>query len=254
MRILILGGTTEASALVRGLLPHPGLAVTLSLAGRTASPTVEAVPTRVGGFGGAAGLARYLREHAIDQLVDATHPFAARIGRNAAEAAATTGVPILAIRRPAWLREPDDLWTEVDTVPDCVAALGAVPRRVFLTVGRMEVAAFAAAPQHDYVVRTIEPLGDALPVPRLTAIRARGPFDEMAEAALMREAAIAVLVTKNAGGRATYGKIAAARRLRLPVLIVRQPSKPAVACVTDAAAALDHIFDRLPLPSTRGLE
>ena len=246
MRILILGGTTEASALVRGLLPHPGLAVTLSLAGRTAKPAVEAVPTRVGGFGGAAGLARYLRDEAIDRLVDATHPFAARIGRNAAEAAETAGVPLLAIRRPAWTPEPGDLWTEVDTVADCVAALGASPRRVFLTVGRMEVAAFATAPQHDYVVRTIEPLGDGLPVPRLTAIRARGPFDEADEAVLMREAAIDVLVTKNAGGSATYGKIAAARRLRLPVVIVRQPRKPAVASVTDAAAALDRILARAP--------
>ncbi|TXM87305.1 cobalt-precorrin-6A reductase, partial [Methylobacterium sp. WL103] len=144
---------------------------------------------------------------------------------------------LLAIRRPAWARAPGDLWNEVESVADCVAALGAAPRRVFLTVGRMEVSAFAAAPQHEYVVRTIEPLGDALPVPRLTAIRARGPFDEAAETALMRDAAIAVLVTKNAGGAATYGKIAAARQLRLPVVIVRQPWKPAVETVADAAGA-----------------
>ena len=244
MRILILGGTTEASALVRGLLPYRGLAVTLSLAGRTANPAVEAVPTRVGGFGGAEGLARYLRAHRIDRLVDATHPFAARIGRNAAAAAEAANVPLLAIRRPPWMRAPDDLWTEVETVADCVPALGAAPRRVFLTVGRMEVATFAAAPQHAYVVRTIEPLGDALPVPRLTAIRARGPYDAAAETALMREAAIDVLVTKNAGGAATYGKIVAARELRLPVVIVRQPLKPAVAAVPDAASALQRILDR----------
>lgn len=254
MRILILGGTTEASALVRGLLPHPGLAVTLSLAGRTASPAVEAVPTRVGGFGGAEGLARYLREEAVERLIDATHPFAARIGRNAAEAAAATGVPLLAIRRPAWARAPGDLWTEVESVADCVAALGAAPRRVFLTVGRMEVSVFAAAPQHEYVVRTIEPLGDSLAVPRLTAIRARGPFDEAAETALMRDAGIAVLVTKNAGGAATYGKIAAARTLRLPVVIVRQPWKPEVETVADAAAAVARLVGAgRPHPTLRGV-
>ncbi len=241
MRILILGGTTEASALVRGLLPHADLSVTLSLAGRTTTPTVEAVPTRIGGFGGPEGLAHYLRDRAIDRLIDATHPFAARISRNAAEAAAAADVPLLAIRRPAWVRQADDLWTEVETVAECAKVLGAVPRRVFLTVGRMEVAVFAAAPQHAYVVRTIEPLGESLPVPRLTAIRARGPFDEAAETTLMRHSAIEVLVTKNAGGAATYGKIAAARTLRLPVVIVRQPWKPAVDAVGDAVAALERI-------------
>lgn len=242
MRILVLGGTGEAGALVRGLGSRPGLHVTLSLAGRTAAPAAEPVPTRIGGFGGAEGLARYLRDRAIDQLVDATHPFAARIGRNAAEAAAAAGVPLLAIRRPAWIRQPGDAWTEVDTVAACVAALGEAPRKVFLTVGRMEVAAFAAAPQHDYVVRTIEPLGAALPVPRLAAIRARGPFDAAAEEALMRAAGIAILVTKNAGGAATYGKVAAARALGIPVVIVRRPWKPEVASVADAAAALERVL------------
>ncbi|WP_375465907.1 cobalt-precorrin-6A reductase [uncultured Methylobacterium sp.] len=241
MRILILGGTGEASALVRGLGSRAGLSVTLSLAGRTAAPAREPVPTRIGGFGGAEGLARYLRAHAIDRLVDATHPFAARISRNAAAAAAETGVPLLAIRRPPWIRQAGDAWIEVDTIAQSVDALGVDPKTVFLTVGRMEVAAFANAPQHDYVVRTIEPLGEAMPVPRLTAIRARGPFDEAAETVLMREAGIAVLVTKNAGGNATYGKIAAARVLGLPVVIVRRPWKPDVPSVADAEAALDRL-------------
>ena len=158
MRILILGGTSEASALVAGLagMPHD---VTLSLAGRTAAPKAEPVPTRIGGFGGAEGLAAWMREDGTDLLVDATHPFAARMCVNAAEAAARAGIPLLAIRRPPWTREPGDRWTEVDTVADSVAALGEAPRRVFVTVGRLELAAFAAAPQHDYVVRTIEPRG-----------------------------------------------------------------------------------------------
>ncbi|WP_207919284.1 precorrin-6A/cobalt-precorrin-6A reductase, partial [Methylobacterium segetis] len=146
MRILILGGTGEASALVRGLAGS-GHAVTLSLAGRTAAPKPEAVPTRIGGFGGPEGLARYLTENGVDRLVDATHPFAARISRNAAEAAAMAGVPLLAIRRPPWERQAADAWREVGSVPEAVAALGEAPLRAFLTVGRQELAAFAAAPQ-----------------------------------------------------------------------------------------------------------
>ncbi|GJE61909.1 cobalt-precorrin-6A reductase [Methylobacterium trifolii] len=238
MRILILGGTGEASALVRALAGRAGFDLTLSLAGRTASPRRETVATRIGGFGGAEGLARYLSENRVDRLVDATHPFAARMSRNAAEAARAAAVPLLAIRRPAWLQQPGDRWTEVDSVADCVTALGESPRTVFLTIGRQEVAAFAAAPQHAYVVRTIEPVGGALPVPRLTELQARGPFDGAAEADYLREAGIEILVSKNAGGAATYGKIAAARALRIPVVMVRRPEKPDVPSVADADAAV----------------
>ncbi len=238
MRILILGGTGEASALARALAGRNDLSVMLSLAGRTAAPKAEPVPTRSGGFGGAEGLAQYLQSEGIDRLIDATHPFAARISANAARAAALAGVPLLAIRRPAWSPEPGDVWTEVASVPAAAAALGAEPRRVFLTVGRQEAGVFAAAPQHAYWARTVEPLGDVLPVPRLTAIEARGPFDADAEAALMRDAGIEIVVSKNSGGAATYGKIAAARVLAIPVIMVRRPDKPDVPCVPDAAGAL----------------
>ncbi|MCJ2064140.1 cobalt-precorrin-6A reductase [Methylobacterium sp. J-088] len=238
MRILILGGTGEASTLVRALAGRDDLSVVLSLAGRTAAPKPEPVPTRSGGFGGAEGLARYLQSERIDRLIDATHPFAARIADNAARAAALAGIPLLAIRRPAWNPAPGDRWMEVETVPAAVAALGPEHRRVFLTVGRQEAGAFAAAPQHAYWVRTVEPLGDALPVPRLTAIEARGPFDPDSEAALMRAAGIEILVSKNSGGAATYGKIAAARALAIPVVMVRRPDKPDVSRVADAAGAL----------------
>jgi precorrin-6A/cobalt-precorrin-6A reductase len=242
MRILILGGTGEASALARGLADAPGRDVTLSLAGRTASPKPEPVPTRTGGFGGPEGLALHLAQQGIGLLVDATHPFAARMSRNAALAAARTGVPILAVRRPAWARQPGDAWTEAATMAEAAAALGPAPRRVFLTIGRQEVAAFSGAPQHDYVVRTIEPVGDALPVPRLTALQARGPFDAATEAAFLASAGIEVVVSKNSGGSATYGKILAARRLGLPVVMVERPEKPAVPQVPDAEAALALIL------------
>ncbi|MFH6782383.1 MULTISPECIES: cobalt-precorrin-6A reductase [Methylobacterium] len=238
MRILILGGTTEAAGLVRLVADRPDHDVTLSLAGRTASPLALPVRTRIGGFGGADGLAAYLREHRVAALIDATHPFAKVISGNAASASRATGVPLLAIRRPAWTRQPGDAWCEVDSVAACVPALGAAPRRVFLTVGRLELAAFAAAPRHRYLVRTIEPVGDALPGIDVTAIEARGPFDEAQEADTMRRHGVEVLVTKNSGGLATYGKIAAARALHLPVVIVRQPLLPEVARVSDAREAL----------------
>ncbi|NEU13035.1 cobalt-precorrin-6A reductase [Methylobacterium sp. BTF04] len=239
MRILILGGTGEASALVRGL--PPGLDATLSLAGRTSAPKAEPVPTRSGGFGGAEGLGAWIVEHRIGCVIDATHPFAARISANAAQACAATGTTLLAIRRPAWDPVPGDRWIDAADMAAAVLALGDTPRRIFLTVGRLEVGAFAVAPQHDYVVRAIEPIGDALPVPRLTTIAARGPFDVQAETAFLAERGIAVLVSKNSGGAATYGKIAAARALALPVVMVRRPAKPAVASVADAAGALDWL-------------
>ncbi|MGH1574425.1 cobalt-precorrin-6A reductase [Methylobacterium sp. P31] len=247
MRILILGGTGEASALVRALAGRQDLSILLSLAGRTTAPRVEPVPTRIGGFGGAEGLAAYLRSEGIHRLIDATHPFAAVISGNAARAATLAGVPLLAIRRPAWSREPGDLWTEVDTMEEAVSVLGARPRRVFLTIGRQEAGAFAAAPQHVYLVRTVEPLGEILPVPQLTTLETRGPFDAAAEAALMRENGTEVVVSKNSGGAATYAKIAAARSLAIPVIMVRRPEKPDVPSVPDAAGALrwldagDHV-------------
>ncbi|GJE17805.1 cobalt-precorrin-6A reductase [Methylobacterium marchantiae] len=243
MRVLILGGTTEASTLVKGL--DSRIDAILSLAGRTSAPKREPVRTRIGGFGGVEGLAAWIAENRIEAVIDATHPFAARISANAALACEAVGVSLLAIRRPAWERQAGDVWTEVDTMAEAAACLGTAPRRVFLTIGRLEVGAFAVAPQHDYVVRAIEPVGDALPVPRLTEIAARGPFDEVAEAAFLAERRIEILVSKNSGGPATYGKIAAARTLSLPVLIVRPPRKPDVERVTDAAGALAWLERRL---------
>ena len=241
-RVLILGGTSEASALARAFAGRPGLAITLSLAGRTAAPRAEPVPTRIGGFGGTDGLTRYLVEERIDRLIDATHPFAARISVNAARAAEAAGVPLLGVRRPEWTREPGDLWTNVDSVAEAVEALGPSVKAVFLTIGRQEAGAFAAAPQHAYLARSVEPLGDALRVPRLERIEARGPFDAEAEAALMCRAGIEVIVSKNAGGAATYGKIAAARALGIPVVMVRRPPKPSVPSVADAEGAVRWVL------------
>jgi precorrin-6A/cobalt-precorrin-6A reductase len=250
MRILILGGTTEASALAGLVAGHRGFSPVLSMAGRTSDPRPLPIPTRIGGFGGVDGLARYLADQRIEAVVDATHPFAAVMSRNAAEACARAGVPLLALRRPAWEKQAGDRWMEVSSMANAVTALGETPRRVFLTVGRLELSPFAAAPQHSYLVRTIEPIGDALPAPLVIAIRDRPPFNEAAERALMRREGIEVLVTKNSGGAATYAKIAAARALGLPVIVVSRPGKPEgvreVTTAEEAFAWLKNPHGRTP--------
>jgi len=245
MRILILGGTTEAAALAARLSGHPAYSPILSMAGRTSEPRPLPIPTRIGGFGGVEGLARFLREERIEAVIDATHPFAEIMSRNAADACAQAQVPLLALRRPPWTAQEGDRWIEVGTMDEAVSALGEEPRRVFLTVGRLELPPFAAAPQHTYLVRTIEPIGDALPAPNVIAIQDRAPFDEAAERALMERERIEVVVTKNSGGTATYPKIAAARALGLPVVIVARPEKPrGVDEVATAEAAFDWLERR----------
>jgi precorrin-6A/cobalt-precorrin-6A reductase len=227
MRILILGGTTEASALASLVADKPEFSPLLSLAGRTSDPRPLPIPTRISGFGGVEGLAQYLLDEGIEAVVDATHPFAAVMSRHAAGACARAGVPLLALRRSPWEPQAGDRWIGVSSMSEAVAALGVSPRWVFLTVGRLELSPFAAAPQHTYLVRTIEPIGDALPAPNVIAMRDRPPFHEEAERALMSREAVEVLVTKNSGAAATYPKIAAARALGLPVIVVARPPKPA---------------------------
>jgi precorrin-6A/cobalt-precorrin-6A reductase len=244
MRILILGGTAEARGLAQGLAGRSDLAVTLSLAGRTATPAVQPVPVRVGGFGGADGLADYLSAERVHALIDATHPYAAIISANAARAAQSTGVPLLALRRPPWIPIAGDRWIEVEDIPAAVAAVGAAPRRVFLALGRKELAPFTAAPQHHYLVRSVDPVDPPLAVPYATYVTARGPFAEAAERALLGVHAIEVVIAKNSGGTATYGKIAAARSLGLPVIMPSRPPLPAVTAVEtieEALAWLDHV-------------
>jgi precorrin-6A/cobalt-precorrin-6A reductase len=198
----------------------------VSLAGRTQNPLALPLPCRIGGFGGAEGLARMLRDERIDAVVDATHPFAARIGANAAKACKTLGLPLARYTRPPWLPQPGDRWQSVPDIFAAAQAIGETPVRVFLTTGRLGLAAFKNAPQHDYVIRTIDPpeAGDLPPQNRI--LLARGPFSLEAETALMAEERIAVLVTKNSGGAASAPKLAAARRLGLPVIMVEPPHRP----------------------------
>jgi precorrin-6A/cobalt-precorrin-6A reductase len=226
LRILILGGTTQASQLARALAGRDDLSPILSLAGRTQNPLPVPIPSRSGGFGGVDGLVDYLRANGIDVLIDATHPFAAQMSAHAREATTKTGMPLLVFSRPAWTAGEGDQWTEVADMGAAVAALGDAPRRVFLTQGRLQLAAFAAAPQHFYLVRAIDaPAERALP-PYRKFVSARGPFALEDELALMRDERIEILVSKNSGGDATSAKLLAARKLGVPVVLVARPPTP----------------------------
>jgi precorrin-6A/cobalt-precorrin-6A reductase len=236
LRLLILGGTTEASALARLLVGEAWVAPVLSLAGRTRLPVLPPIPSRIGGFGGASGLADYLRAGRIGLLIDATHPFAARISANAEAAAEIAGVPRLVLQRPCWTPVEGDRWTPVASVSAAAAALGETPRRVFLTIGRHDLPPFRAAPQHRYLIRSVDaPAPDLLP-PLAEILTGRGPFDIAAETTLMRQRAIDALVTKNSGG--DDAKLRAARTLGLPVIMVDRPAAPIGDTVADATAAM----------------
>ncbi|MHB1872724.1 MAG: cobalt-precorrin-6A reductase [Steroidobacteraceae bacterium] len=223
MRVLILGGSADASALARRLAGDGRFAPVLSLAGRTKSPVLPPIAHRIGGFGGVDGLVRWLSEPGADLLICATHPFAAQMRRHAVAAARRTGMPLLMIERPPWQAIEGDRWTPVPDMAAAARALGEAPRRVLLTIGQKDLAPFAAAPQHAYVVRSIDPpAAENLP-PGAQVISARPPFFEADERTLMQAHGIEVVVTKNSGGSDAAGKLAAARALGLPVILVERP-------------------------------
>lgn len=236
-RPLVLGGTTEASTLA-ALLAQARIGATLSLAGRTRQPAAQPLPTRVGGFGGAEGLERYLQDHGITHVIDATHPFAAQMSRNAAAACAAPGLPLMALTRAAWQAQPGDRWQHVPDMVAAVRALAGPPRRVFLAVGRMQLAAFAAQPQHNYLLRLVDAPQAALPLPRAEVIVDRGPFTVEADLALLRRHGTELVVAKNAGGPGAVSKITAARALGLPVVMIDRPALPARAETDDPAEVL----------------
>jgi precorrin-6A/cobalt-precorrin-6A reductase len=224
MRLLILGGTTEASALARRLAGRRDLEPILSFAGRTRGPVPPPIPFRVGGFGGVEGLKTFLAEGKIDAVIDATHPFAAQMSANAAVACGDPGLPLARFTRPAWRAREDDRWIGVPDMEAAVRALGERPRRVFLTIGGVQLAAFAAAPHHHYIVRTIDPPAAIVSLPSHRLILARGPFGIDDEIALMRDEKVQTLVTKNSGGTATEAKLAAARTLDIDVVMIERPA------------------------------
>jgi precorrin-6A/cobalt-precorrin-6A reductase len=241
-RALILGGTGNANQLAAALA-RADIAAIYSYAGRTQIPLPHALPTRTGGFGGAQGLADYIREADITHVIDATHPFAAEMSRNAVEACAAAGVPLLALERAPWTRAAGDRWIEVADIAAAVAALPDAPARVFLAIGRQHIAPFAAKPQHHYTLRFVDAPDGALPLPNADVILSRGPFTLDSDIDLMRARGIEWLVTRNAGGDGARAKIDAARELDLPVIMIARPEpaeRPRVESVEAVLAWLGH--------------
>ena len=246
-RLLILGGTGESAALAREAVAalESQIEVVTSLAGRTRAPAPVPGEVRVGGFGGAEGLAEYLAHERFDLLVDATHPFAETISANARNACARVGTQRLILARPPWRRRPGDRWIEVDGVAEAAVELADRSGRAFLTVGGRELAHFSPLNGLFCLVRLIEPPASPLPLANYAVVTGRGPFTVAEERRLLAMNRIDIVVSKASGGEATYAKIAAARELELPVILVRRPPMPEGEQVTSVSAALAWIVDHI---------
>lgn len=245
MRVLILGGTTEASELTRQLAADKRFDAAVSLAGRTASPKAQPIATRIGGFGGSDGLVAWLKQNATEAVIDATHPYADQISANAVAACARLAIPLASMVRPAWEPLPGDAWLSVATAEAAADALGQKPRRVLLTLGRQELGAFAGNPHHHYIARTIDPPGDVALPPDIKMLFSRGPFDVHSETTLLTQERVDVLVSKNSGGTATYAKIEAARNLGIPVVMVARPTKLRGHAIENTDAAMIWLEQQL---------
>ncbi|WP_317960388.1 cobalt-precorrin-6A reductase [Phaeobacter inhibens] len=241
-RILLLGGTTEASTLAKSLA-ETGADAVFSYAGRTAKPVGQPLPTRVGSFGGVEGLAEYLRTESITHVVDATHPFAAQMSTNAVHACEAAGVKLCALERPAWQAGEGDTWVHVGTIEEAANALPETPAQVFLAIGKQNLVQFAAKPQHHYLLRLVDAPEAPLPLPHTTVEIARGPFDVAGDTDLMRRHGITYVVAKNAGGAGAAAKLTAARTLGLPVVMIGRPEvpeRPVLGSVAEVMAWLSH--------------
>ena len=246
MKILILGGTAEAAGLARALAEDLRVAAITSLAGRTRAPAVVPGELRVGGFGGPEALAGYLTDNAIDLVVDATHPFAAQISRNAAQACDAAGVPRLLLARPPWTALPGDDWRPAADTAAAAAALPGLGRRAFLAIGRQELAAFAGLNDCWFLVRLVEAPEAPPPLADYRLVLGRGPFAVEEEIELLRDHRIHVVVSKNSGGAGASAKIAAARERALPVVMIERPPAPESEIAESVGAALAWIDARRP--------
>ncbi|MFV0294496.1 MAG: cobalt-precorrin-6A reductase [Hyphomicrobiaceae bacterium] len=241
-RILLLGGTSEAGALAAALAAR-GDAAVYSYAGRTGTPKAQPLPTRIGGFGGVQGLIAYLRQEAITHVIDATHPFAATMSANAVAACAVAGVALGAFERPPWCAQPRDRWMHVPDVAAACRGLPDRPARIFLAIGRQHLAAFSVRSEHVYLLRLVDPPDEKLPLPHTHVVVARGPFTCEADMDLLRAHRIELVVTRNAGGKGAWSKLAAARALGLPVIMIDRPDlppRPTWATVREVLDWLDH--------------
>ena len=246
MRVLLLGGTTEASALAQ-LMAQNAIDAVFSYAGRTDNPIDQPLPTRTGGFGGVQGLADYIAAENITHVVDATHPFAAQISNNAVAACQMTDTPLIALVRAPWVAQPGDTWLDMADTEAAVAALPDAPTRIFLAIGKQTLAAFAAKPQHFYLLRLVDAPDAALPLPNAKVVLDRGPFTLSGDLALLRAHAITHVVAKNAGGKGAAAKLQAARELQVPVLMIARPNIADRPIASNVAAVMDwlnHSADR----------
>ena len=223
------------------ILAESGVDAIFSYAGRTTAPSSQPLPMRIGGFGGADGLASYLRTAGITHVIDATHPFAAQISCNALTACRSTGVPLIAFERKPWTPEDGDNWHTVADTAAAVASLPDTPARVFLAIGKQLLHAFAACPQHHYLLRLVDPPTAPLPVPRCTVVVARGPFTQAGDRALMLAHGITHIVAKNAGGDGARAKLDTARALGLPVIMIDRPTIPPRAIAHTADTVLSWL-------------
>jgi precorrin-6A/cobalt-precorrin-6A reductase len=257
LTVLVLGGTSEARALAAELDGRPGLRVISSLAGRVSRPARPAGEVRVGGFGGADGLAAWARAEGVGAVVDATHPFAQTISANAADACARSGLPLLRLARPAWAARAGDDWRAAGSLEEAAGLLrrGQLGSRVFLTTGRQGLSVFAPIEELWFLIRCVDPPSGPMPA-RREVLLARGPYAREAERALMRRFGVDVLVTKNSGGPLTEGKLDAARDLGLPVVMVARPhAVPGVTSVAAVGHAVRWVLHRrrfLGLPVSGG--
>ena len=242
MRALLLGGTGDANTLAEALA-RARIDAIYSYAGRTQIPLLHALSMRTGGFGGAAGLADFIKQGGITHVIDATHPFAAEMSRHAIEACTTTSTPLIALERAPWTRMPGDNWIKVENIGAAVAALPDAPAHIFLAIGRQHIAPFAAKAQHAYLLRFVDAPEGALPLPAAEVIVSRGPFMLAGDRELMRSRNIDILVARNSGGNGARAKIDAARELGLPVIMIARPAlpeRPRVESVEGVMAWLGH--------------
>jgi precorrin-6A/cobalt-precorrin-6A reductase len=237
--ILILGGTSEARALAAALVDRD-LEVLSSLAGRVSDPVLPAGRVRVGGFGGVDGLAGFIRQHRVDAVVDATHPFAVQISANATAATALTGVPLLRLERPSWRSHADaGTWTWVESAAEVIAAAPDV-RRPFLTTGRQSLVDFLPWADRAVLARVVDLPHLELP-PTWEIIRSRGPFALAGERGLMRDRETDLLVTKDSGGSLTAAKLTAAAQLGVPVVVIARPRSVSAYDSVDAVLVALHL-------------
>ncbi|MDA9510631.1 cobalt-precorrin-6X reductase [Bradyrhizobium sp. CCBAU 11386] len=241
-RALILGGTSDASQLAAEIA-RAGLDAVYSYGGRTRAPAEQPLPTRIGGFGGVSGLADYMRREGITHVIDATHPFAAEMSRNAVAACAETGTPLIALERTPWAKTPGDNWIEVADVNAAVAALPELPAKVFLAIGRQHIAPFATKPQHAYTLRFVDPPDAPLPF-AADVIVSRGPFTLDGELNMLRTRGIMWIVARNSGGDGARAKIDAARTRDLPVIMIARPELPGRQRVESVAEIMQWLGHR----------